>query len=312
MAANSTVFATNLQALRKQRGVTQEQLAHYLGVSPQAVSKWENGSYPEGDLLPRISEYFGVSISYLYGQEAQAVSLEQRILDTMQDILEKHRQEGKEGNAHPEYLDQMLDIAWAFQIGAWPNNRTYYERGVPDENTRTASAIYDDSGFSFFNLNKEREFYTIVREPEGGFAKYLKVTEELRAFFRILGEPGALEVLFYMMSLNHTEYVTCSTIANSTGVTEARIQELIEEIKIFENHCNSCFTCVDVVHNDTVEQAYSINGSICMFISLLLNSDVIIRPPHGYQMQVGMRGKSWFDRNEVKEHMTRGKENGKV
>ena len=91
MAANSTVFATNLQALRKQRGVTQEQLAHYLGVSPQAVSKWENGSYPEGDLLPKISEYFGVSISYLYGQEAQAVSLEQRILDTMQDILEKHR-----------------------------------------------------------------------------------------------------------------------------------------------------------------------------------------------------------------------------
>ena len=62
MAKITNVFSINLQALRKKKGVTQEQLASYLGVSPQAVSKWENGSYPEGDLLPKISEYFEVSI----------------------------------------------------------------------------------------------------------------------------------------------------------------------------------------------------------------------------------------------------------
>ena len=60
LANTTTVFSTNLQQLRKKRGVTQEQLANHLGVSPQAVSKWENGSYPEGDLLPKISEYFGL------------------------------------------------------------------------------------------------------------------------------------------------------------------------------------------------------------------------------------------------------------
>ena len=38
-----TVFSKQLQMLRKQSGITQEQLAAKLGVTAQAVSKWENG-----------------------------------------------------------------------------------------------------------------------------------------------------------------------------------------------------------------------------------------------------------------------------
>ena len=45
------LFSRQLQKLRRQQGMTQEQLAHRLGVSPQAVSKWENGGYPDGDLM---------------------------------------------------------------------------------------------------------------------------------------------------------------------------------------------------------------------------------------------------------------------
>lgn len=49
----NTTFSAQLQKLRKEHGVTQDTLAAHLGVSPQAVSKWENGSYPDGDLLLR-------------------------------------------------------------------------------------------------------------------------------------------------------------------------------------------------------------------------------------------------------------------
>jgi len=61
----------NIAVLRKKKGVTQEQLATALHISPQAVSKWEtNTSLPDTQILPLISKYFEVSIDYLfYGDE---------------------------------------------------------------------------------------------------------------------------------------------------------------------------------------------------------------------------------------------------
>ena len=47
---------------RKLKGYTQEQLGELVGVSGQAVSKWENGGVPDIYLLPSISKVFGVSI----------------------------------------------------------------------------------------------------------------------------------------------------------------------------------------------------------------------------------------------------------
>lgn len=55
-----------LQALRKSRGLSQEQLAEAAGVSRQAVSKWELGeSAPELEKVLALSEFFGVTTDYL-------------------------------------------------------------------------------------------------------------------------------------------------------------------------------------------------------------------------------------------------------
>ena len=55
-----------LSKLRKENNYTQEQLADVLGVSRQAISKWEsNITYPETDKLIRISELFNCSLDYL-------------------------------------------------------------------------------------------------------------------------------------------------------------------------------------------------------------------------------------------------------
>lgn len=64
-------FNIKLQELRKQKGMTQEELAGVLFVSRTAVSKWESGrGYPNIDSLKLISEFFGVSIdSLLSGEE---------------------------------------------------------------------------------------------------------------------------------------------------------------------------------------------------------------------------------------------------
>lgn len=59
-------FRTNLQYLRAQRNMTQEQLAMLLGVSRQAISKWESGkAYPEMDKLLMICDLFGCTLDDL-------------------------------------------------------------------------------------------------------------------------------------------------------------------------------------------------------------------------------------------------------
>lgn len=59
-----------IRELRKKKGLTQEQLADALKISPQAVSKWENSdSYPDTEMLPVIAGFFGISLDLLFGYD---------------------------------------------------------------------------------------------------------------------------------------------------------------------------------------------------------------------------------------------------
>ena len=52
--------------LRRQKGLTQEELANHMGVSPQAVSKWENDqTCPDISALPRLAELLDVTVDEL-------------------------------------------------------------------------------------------------------------------------------------------------------------------------------------------------------------------------------------------------------
>lgn len=64
-------FAEVIVRYRKELGLTQEGLAQKLGVTNQAVSKWESGqSCPDIALLPQIADLFGISIDGLFGRQA--------------------------------------------------------------------------------------------------------------------------------------------------------------------------------------------------------------------------------------------------
>ena len=56
-----------IKFLRKQKNISQEVLANYLGVSFQAVSKWENGStMPDVTLIPAIASFFSVTTDEIF------------------------------------------------------------------------------------------------------------------------------------------------------------------------------------------------------------------------------------------------------
>ena len=80
-----------IQELRKQKGLTQEELAEILYVSRTAISKWESGrGYPSIDSLKAISEYFAISIDDLLSGKELILAAEQdnrQKISRIQDIV---------------------------------------------------------------------------------------------------------------------------------------------------------------------------------------------------------------------------------
>ena len=92
-----------LRQLRRERELTQEEVANHLGISFQAISKWERGEgYPDITLLPLIANYFSVSVDWLLdmnGIEAKAR------YDDINRIWEENRVHGR----HSENIELMRE-----------------------------------------------------------------------------------------------------------------------------------------------------------------------------------------------------------
>lgn len=81
MASN---FGTNIKQLRINRNVTQAGLAKAVGVSVQAVSKWECGGTPDVELLPAIADFFDTTIDSLFGRAcAEERNMEKQIINLL-------------------------------------------------------------------------------------------------------------------------------------------------------------------------------------------------------------------------------------
>ncbi len=64
-------FGEKIQKLRKEAGLSQEELSYQLGVSRQAISKWErDNGYPETEKIVRISKIFNVTLDYLLNEDS--------------------------------------------------------------------------------------------------------------------------------------------------------------------------------------------------------------------------------------------------
>lgn len=70
-----TEFAERFEQLRQDRGYTQQKIAEKLGVTPQAVSKWENGtSLPDAEMIRFIAQLLDCTTDYLLNHQASAIS----------------------------------------------------------------------------------------------------------------------------------------------------------------------------------------------------------------------------------------------
>lgn len=287
------IFAKQLQQLRKKKGVTQEQLAGVLGVSAQAVSKWENGSYPEGDLLPKLADYFEVTIDYLYGREKESMSFGQQVVTEMQktEFYNDH------GEGPGCYFEKMLDLMWAAQIAPWANPAEYYERKVYDtEKGVTVSMVHSDRGYSFMRLNKDLEYGFIMKEPEGGFAKRFKPKKELAELFAFFGDMDNLRIMFFLMTLNSMDCVEPEVVAKKLGIKTEKAEKALRHLIQYGKNNNPMIRDMQILdEKGNKKPLCAVNPSpISAFLTVLAAMDGFLNPPQSYYIQIGSRSKEWM------------------
>ena len=118
----------NLKKYRKIKGNTQEQLAEYIGISIQAVSKWErNEGFPDITLLPKIAAYYNVSVDDLLG----VGKIRQR------EKIDEYWQRTKKENALEVWREAMQEFPNDLRVIA------EYMHHLPDNNEKDANEKID-------------------------------------------------------------------------------------------------------------------------------------------------------------------------
>ena len=105
------MIGNKLKELRRNRDLTQEEVAAHIGISYQAISKWERGDgYPDITMLPTLANYFGVSVDELIGMDK--ISSIQKL-----DGINKKWQENRALGSHKENVELMRNA-----LKIYPNN----------------------------------------------------------------------------------------------------------------------------------------------------------------------------------------------
>ena len=289
-------FSTTLQALRKEAGLTQEQLASQFGVSAQAVSKWENGSFPEGDLIPRIADYFGVSIDYLYGRKDREESIEQQVVSELNAIWDG---EGDISERTKAYFEKMQKIMWAFHISTWKDNAEYYDRPrSADESGELDSALLNDYGYSFMRLNTGHEYYLFLKQPdcEEGFLKWFEDAGKIGPMLELLADPDSVRVLLYMYTLDSNEFAGVATVSKETGVDPKKTEETLVKLSSrIGVHNHPMFSFKIVQSGGKEETVYGIDKTLSgLLLGVVALLDSYVNAANSYSMQINNRNASWI------------------
>lgn len=85
-----------LRELRKEKELTQEQLAEKFGVSSRSVSRWENGNtMPELGILVELADFYEVDIKEIIDGERKSESMEKEEKETLQKVIDYAEAEKK-------------------------------------------------------------------------------------------------------------------------------------------------------------------------------------------------------------------------
>ena len=235
---------------RKNLGMTQEELGKAVGVSTQAVSRWENGGLPDAALLPQIADALGVTIDALFGRDQETPP---DVTDTLVRWV-RAQPPGKR-------LSEISKVLWEATIRAlsmitinleYADNCMLDSIPVEGEKPLLRTMLAVDEGLVLSVGAKDMAFFSVFPEPEEGYDHFFLQNDTYRKVFSTLAEPGALEILLLLHS-EKMSFHLAPVLAKRLGVSAeetAQLLDLLESAELLQK--------VDLMLENGSAQAYTI------------------------------------------------------
>ena len=220
---------------RKLKGYTQEQLGELVGVSGQAVSKWENGGVPDTCLLPSISKVLGVSIDALFGVEKKISDYSQdEILD---DLFKFCLQKTHSKDNRIDLFNFLFDTIWTVQSAYFENESRTLLKDVVEKNSgnqQITSQIINDQGTTYLSLVENFPFFCAVCDtPE--ISKKLLSEKNFGEFFSLLASEDGMKAILFTQSTTETSQYTADMMAKKS------VSHLKDSLKLNRYLLNTVF-----------------------------------------------------------------------
>ncbi|MBQ8742047.1 MAG: helix-turn-helix transcriptional regulator [Clostridia bacterium] len=218
-------LSANIKRLRLEKNLTQEQLATKLGVSAQAVSKWETSeTYPDGALLVPLANELDVSLDELFGNDSV----------TMADISGKimkliHNTEAK------ERFNVSRDITWQIERGLFNCRMEIEKKYDPNEikNQKNASYILDDNGFTIVSNGKE-PFFSVFPEPAEGYGHFLNDKDDMQKIFAALSHTDTMNALIYLYHKTENYVFESSVLEKDCNIPGDKIESVLADLLLLK------------------------------------------------------------------------------
>lgn len=246
-------IGSQITRYRKALAMTQEELGRAVGVSTQAVSRWECGGAPDVALLPAIADTLHVTIDALFGREGgEGFDLKREAARWMAALPEE------------ESLDQLIRLLWEMirriHFKGYEAPEVSFLSGSEmldgdGERVLMRTALQLESGLLLGTFAGDMSFVTICPEPEAGYAAYFSSEEAYRKLFTVLGRPHRLALLLDLYT-EKEKFYTVEAAAKRVDLESALTGEILEDLRSVH-----LVTSVELELNTGTASAYMIHDN---------------------------------------------------
>ena len=271
----------NIAKMRKAKGATQEDLARAVGVSAQAVSKWENGGVPDAELFPSIADFFDVTIDALYGREVTADNVEKALMDKIASAPEEDR------------FKIVFELLWKIEISMYGrrsedvlNETTDKIRQDCGPDEPTYSSIQRNEGFTHMGIGRN-DFFFFMPEQEGRTERLVEGVDFV-SFFHDMAQEDVFDTFIMLYKRPSEKFFTMQLLVKNLGVTEARASEIIG---IMKQYGHIWTQTVELDDQEIIMYRFEPHP---YFIGLLIFARDMIQKPNRHYYYSGGRNKPYL------------------